>query len=61
MPAIAGVPAPRPQIVTQVDPADALPPSGTGIAGVSVTNPGPAILQVTANVSLLGISLTLGL
>jgi hypothetical protein len=48
--------------VTRIDPASVLPPGGTSIAGISVTNPGPpAILQVTANVSLLGISLTLGL
>jgi hypothetical protein len=60
-PVIAGRPAPDPQIVTQVNPAGALPRSGTGIAGISVTNPGAAVLPVTANVSLLGVSLTLGL
>jgi RNA polymerase sigma factor (sigma-70 family) len=60
-PVIAGAPAPDPQIVTQVNPAGALPPSGTGIVRISVTNPGPAVLQVTANVSLLGVNLTLGL
>jgi RNA polymerase sigma factor (sigma-70 family) len=57
----AGAPAPDPQSVAQVTPAGAQPQSGTGIAGISVTNPAPAALQVTANVSLLGVSLTLGL
>jgi hypothetical protein len=47
--------------VTPVNPAGALPPSGTSIAAISVTNPGPAVLPVTASVSLLGVSLTLGL
>jgi hypothetical protein len=46
--------------VTQINPAGA-PPSGTSIIGISVTSPGFAVLPVTASVSLLGISLTLGL
>jgi RNA polymerase sigma factor (sigma-70 family) len=60
-PVIAGAPAPDPQIVTPVNLAGGLPPSGTGIVGISVTNPGPAVLPVTANVSPLGVNLTLGL
>ncbi len=60
-PVIAGAPAPDPRIVTRLDPAGPLPPSGSGIVGISVTNAGPGLLQVTANVSLLGINLTLGL
>jgi RNA polymerase sigma factor (sigma-70 family) len=59
-PVIAGAPAPDPQSVTQINPAGA-PPSGTSIIGISVTSPGFAVLPVTASVSLLGISLTLGL
>jgi RNA polymerase sigma factor (sigma-70 family) len=59
-PAIAGAPAPDPQGVTQVNPVGG-PPGGTSIVGISVTNPGLAVLPVTASVSLLGISLTLGL
>jgi hypothetical protein len=46
--------------VTQINSVGA-PPSGTSIVAISVTNPGSAVLPVTASVSLLGINLTLGL
>ena len=46
--------------MTQINPVGALP-SGTSIVGISVTSPGAAVLPVTVSVSLLGVSLTLGL